>query len=213
MKKQEILNEKMPLVAILRGITTDQSVQYVSKLIELGYYYIEVPLNSPNALDTLRLLYNQFGQQCLIGAGTVTDEHLLQQVLDIGIKFIVTPNMNTNVIKLAKANNCTIFVGVMTPTEAYDAIHCGANLLKIYPAEVFGYNGFKAIKTVIPPEILCFPVGGINADSEQMKKFLAIGASGFGIGSALYSSGLDFNEFAKRAEAFKSCYENAKSQL
>lgn len=211
MVEQNLLQTKLPLIAILRGIKTDEAIQYVSKLIELGYFFIEVPLNSPNALETIRLLHEKFGQRCLIGAGTVTDEMQLKQVLDIGIKLIVTPNVNSKVITLAKQNNCCLFVGVMTPSEAFEAIHYGATLLKIYPSDVIGCHGFKAIKTVLPPSVSCFPVGGINADYKVMEKYLQFGASGFGIGSALYSPGIVLDEFVERASAFKTSYELAKS--
>lgn len=130
------ITEKCPLIAILRGIKTEEAEQYVSKLIELGYYFIEVPLNSPNALDTICLLQQKFGDRCCIGAGTVTDVELLKQVLETGAKLIVTPNVNPEVIKLAKQNGCIIFVGIMTPSEAFLAINSGAKLLKIFPAEI-----------------------------------------------------------------------------
>lgn len=200
---------KLPLIAILRGIKTHEAKQYVSKLIELGYYFIEVPLNSPNALETISLLHQEFKDKACIGAGTVTDEYLLQSVLNTGVKFIVTPNVNTKVIKLALENQCTIFVGVMTPTEAYTAIHCGATLLKIYPAEIIQPNGFKAIKAILPPHIQCFPVGGINAESKFLKDYLKIGAAGFGIGGSLYHQGITFDQFTHNALMFKQCYEKA----
>lgn len=204
----ELLQNKLPLVAILRGINTNEASQYVEILIEQGYHFIEVPLNSPNAIETISLLHQKFHQQCCIGAGTVTDEQALQQVLDTGVRLIVTPNLNLQVIAKAKAADCLIFVGVMTPSEAYSAIHAGAQCLKFYPAEIIGANGFKAIKSILPSHIACFPVGGITADQQQMQQYIQAGAAGFGIGGALYRPGIPLLEFEKKAKAFKASYEN-----
>lgn len=209
MGNSELFQNRLPLIAILRGIKTEEAIQYVRKLIELGYYFIEVPLNSPNALETIRLLQHEFKSQCLIGAGTVTHLDELKKVLETGARLIVTPNVNTDVIRLAKQSDCLIFVGVMTPSEAYTAIHCGAECLKIYPAEIIGSKGLKAINAILPKHIHCFPVGGINPDAEQLKQYLAAGARGFGIGSSLYSAGMSLTELENRAIAFKNSYESA----
>ncbi|OBW91336.1 2-dehydro-3-deoxy-6-phosphogalactonate aldolase [Gallibacterium salpingitidis] len=204
------ITEKCPLIAILRGIKTEEAEQYVSKLIELGYYFIEVPLNSPNALDTIRLLQQKFGDRCCIGAGTVTDVELLKQVLETGAKLIVTPNVNPEVIKLAKENGCIIFVGIMTPSEAFLAINSGAKLLKIFPAEIVGPVGFKAIKSVLPKDVSCFPVGGVKADTAQMQSYISLGAKGFGLGSALYSAGISFDQFTQNATNFQLAWQEVQ---
>lgn len=203
----ENISGKCPLIAILRGIKTEEAEQYVSHLIELGYYFIEVPLNSPNAIGTIRLLQEKFGDRCCIGAGTVTDVELLKQVLATGVKLIVTPNVDPEVIKLAKASGCLIFVGVMTPTEAFLAINSGATKIKIFPAELVGPTGFKAILSVLPKEVSWFPVGGIKADKAQMQSYVSLGAKGFGLGNALYSAGISLEEFINNATKFKQAWD------
>ncbi|KGQ36992.1 2-dehydro-3-deoxy-6-phosphogalactonate aldolase [Gallibacterium genomosp. 1] len=200
------LSDKCPLVAILRGIRMEEAEKYVSHLIELGYYFIEVPLNSPNALKTIKLLQQKFSDQCCIGAGTVTNVSLLNQVLEIGVKLIVTPNVDPEVIKLAKASGCSIFVGIMTPTEAFLAINSGATMLKIFPAELVGTKGFQAMLSVLPKNVSCFPVGGIKADKEQMQSYITLGAKGFGLGNALYRAGMPIDEFIENAKKFKQVW-------
>lgn len=198
--------EHLPLVAILRGIQTAEAVAYVERLVELGYYFIEVPLNSPNALQTISLLHQHFASRCMIGAGTVTNVTALQQVLETGVRLVVTPNMNPEVIELAVQHQCLLFVGVMTPTEAFIAIEKGAKQLKIYPAEVVGVMGLKAMKAVLPKDIQCFPVGGVQPNAKQMQQYLNAGAAGFGIGSALYTTGISIEELTRRAQMFKQAY-------
>ncbi|OOR98836.1 hypothetical protein B0186_08545 [Canicola haemoglobinophilus] len=212
MNMSELIQNKLPLVAILRGIQTEEALRYAQKLIELNYYFIEVPLNSPNALVTIKLLQEKIGHLCCIGAGTVTNLDELKAVLATGVKLIVTPNVNTEVIAFAKSQDCIIFSGVMTPTEAYSAIHAGTTFLKLYPAEIIGIKGLKALKAVLPKDIECFPVGGISADFEQMENYVANGASGFGIGNALYKSGMSFAEFEQNALRFKSVCERISWQ-
>ncbi|MFZ7200833.1 2-dehydro-3-deoxy-6-phosphogalactonate aldolase [Avibacterium avium] len=199
-----------PLVAILRGISTHDAERFVQYLIDVGFYYIEVPLNSPNAFETIELLYKKFDGKCCIGAGTVTNVEQLNKVIELGVRFIVTPNVNPEVIKLANKFDCLIFVGVMTPSEAFLAINSGAKLLKIFPTELLGENGFKALLSVLPKDIECFPVGGIKANKEQMSRYISIGAKGFGLGNSLYSEGMLFDSFKENASRFQEIWQEIR---
>ncbi|KAE9527542.1 2-dehydro-3-deoxy-6-phosphogalactonate aldolase [Testudinibacter aquarius] len=206
----ELVKSHLPLVAILRGIKTEEAIEYVSKLIELGYFFIEVPLNSPNALQTIKILSNKFGSYCCIGAGTVTNLALLIGALNSGAQLIVTPNVNLQVIQEANKNDCVLFTGVMTPSEAFSAIDAGAKILKFFPADVLGFNGFKAIKSILPPDILCFPVGGITADSEKINKYVELGVNGFGLGNSLYYPGIELHDFINGAKEFVDIWNSVK---
>ncbi|EGQ7953847.1 2-dehydro-3-deoxy-6-phosphogalactonate aldolase [Vibrio vulnificus] len=198
-----------PLIAILRGVESNEIVELARKLIEHEFRLIEIPLNSPNALKSIELLVNEFGNEAIIGAGTVTDEEKLDAVLAVGAKLIVTPNMNPQVVRKAVEHQCLVCCGVATPTEAFDAITNGASVLKLFPAEVIKPTGLKAIKSVLPPEVMCLPVGGINPDPALMREYLDVGAEGFGLGSNLYKRGISLAEVESNAIA----YRNAWNQL
>ncbi|MGR3806960.1 2-dehydro-3-deoxy-6-phosphogalactonate aldolase [Pasteurella testudinis] len=208
--KHELIKNHLPLIAILRGIRTEEAVEYVSTLIDLGYFFIEVPLNSPNALETIKILSDKFGSYCCIGAGTVTNSELLNGVLKSGAKLVVTPNVNKQVIKEANKNSCVLFTGIMTPSEAFSAINAGATMLKIFPADILGFNGFKAIKSILPPDTLCFPVGGITADLTKMQKYIELGADGFGLGNSLYYPKIELSDFIRRAKDFIDIWHDVK---
>ncbi len=201
--------KKNPLIAILRGVESNEIIEVAEKLIEHDFRLIEIPLNSPNAFESIRLLVNEFGDEAIIGAGTVTNEEKLDAVLDVGAKLIVTPNMNPQVIRKAVEHQCLVCCGVATPTEAFDAIANGATVLKLFPAEVIKPTGLKAIKSVLPPEVMCLPVGGINPDPVLIREYLDVGAEGFGLGSNLYKRGISLAEVESNAIA----YRNAWNQL
>lgn len=199
----------LPLIAILRGITPNEVVDYATLLYQHGYRYIEIPLNSLNAYESIERAVQALGDEACVGAGTVTNMSELEKVLAVGAELIVSPNCNVNVIKTALQQGCEVFPGVMTPTEAYDAINCGVTQLKFFPAEILGINGVKAITTILPKEVKCFPVGGIQADAGLMTQYLKAGATGFGLGSALYYPGMSLEHFSGNALAFKQAFTAA----
>ncbi|MEL0637473.1 2-dehydro-3-deoxy-6-phosphogalactonate aldolase [Marinomonas sp. TI.3.20] len=204
------LSEHLPLVAIIRGIETKDVVRVTQILIDEGFSMIEVPLNSPDALTSIKLLVDTFGNNYLIGAGTVTTPALAKAVIATGANLVVTPNYNAEVIKLSAAAGCVTFPGVITPTEAFDALEAGATGLKLFPVSVLGLDGFKALKSVLPPEVDCFPVGGINPTVESMKPYTDLGATGFGLGASLYKPGLTDDEIRANAKAFAATYTSLK---
>lgn len=195
-----------PLIAILRGIETAEVLDVAEKLIANDFRFIEVPLNSPNAIESIRLLVEKFSDKAVIGAGTVTDVEKLDEVLATGSKLIVTPNMNPQVIEKAVENKCLICCGVSTPTEAFSAIAHGATVLKFFPAETMKPMGIKAVKSVLPPEIMCIAVGGINPDSKVLSDYIAAGAEGFGLGSNLYKRGISLSDLEQNAIEYRNAW-------
>lgn len=181
-------------------------IAVTEELLDVGFRYIEIPLNSPQALKSISLVVDKFGDQAVVGAGTVTSIEKLLPVIETGAKLIVTPNMNPDVIRKAREHDCVIFSGIQTPTEAFTALECGASALKLFPAELIQPNGLKAIRSVLPPEVICCPTGGIDANPEQMRAYVQAGANGFGLGSGLYKKGLNLSQIRKRAHAYRDSW-------
>jgi len=179
--------EQMPLVAILRGVRPEEVVAVGRSLIEAGISIIEVPLNSPDPYDSISLLAGEFGKKALIGAGTVLTAGQAQRVIAAGGKLVVSPNMNPEVIRTTKSLGGLSAPGCLTPTEAFAALDAGADGIKIFPAEMASPKVIKAMRAVLPADANLIIVGGVNADN--MQDFLAAGANGFGIGSALFKPG------------------------
>ncbi|GLT15302.1 2-dehydro-3-deoxy-6-phosphogalactonate aldolase [Vibrio algivorus] len=204
------LDEHLPLMAIIRGVKPQDAVRVTQILIDEGFTMIEVPLNSPDALVSIASLVEKFGPHYLIGAGTVTTLEKAEAVIETGANLIVTPNYNEEVVKLSTAANCVTFPGVVTPTEAFAALASGATGLKLFPISQVGIDGFKALKSVLPPETLCFPVGGINPTEESMRPLIKIGAQGFGLGSSLYTPDLSDDEIRQRAKKFVAEFKKCK---
>jgi 2-dehydro-3-deoxyphosphogalactonate aldolase len=178
---------RCPLVAILRGVKPDEVEAIGAALIDAGFAMIEVPLNSPDPLTSIARLAHQFGDLALIGAGTVLDPAQVGEVNAAGGRLIVMPHADTEVIRAAKAARLAALPGFATPTEAFAAARAGADGLKLFPAEAAPPAILKAMKVVLPPAVPVLPVGGITP--ERMADYFAVGAAGFGLGSALYKPG------------------------
>lgn len=192
--------QPLPLIAILRGLTPSEAVAVGTAIADAGFRMLEVPLNSPDPLASIRLLREHLGERCLIGAGTVTTPAQVDEVAAAGGRLIVMPHADTTVIASARRAGLICTPGVATPTEAFAALAAGADALKMFPAEQLGPAVVKAWRAVLPPGLALLPVGGITPDN--MGLYAAAGASGFGIGSALYAPGLAAAEVADRACAF-----------
>lgn len=212
MSKQFELENHLPLIAILRGIEPAEVLEAAKVLIDEGFTMIEVPLNSPEALSSIKLLADNYADsdKFLVGAGTVTTLDEAEAVIATGANLVVTPNLNIEVVKASVKANCVCLPGVVTPSEAFSALAAGASGLKLFPASQVGFSGFKALKSVLPTGTLCFPVGGINTQSESMRPWLDLGASGFGLGAALYSSGMSMNQLRKNAADFIEVLNTAR---
>lgn len=190
--------QRAPLIAILRGITADEAESVGAALIEAAFEIIEVPLNSPGPLATIERLAARFRDAALIGAGTVLSASDVDAVGDAGGRLIVMPHADTEVVERAKARNLVCVPGFATPTEAFAAIAAGADALKLFPAEGSSPAVLKSLRAVLPRDVPIIPVGGI--DERSFPAWLAAGASGFGIGSALYKPGVSADVLRARAQ-------------
>jgi 2-dehydro-3-deoxyphosphogalactonate aldolase len=190
---------RLPFVAILRGITPEQAVPVGCALVAEGFGIIEVPLNSPRAMESINLLSRELGDTTLVGAGTVTTPGQVDEVARAGGRLIVMPHGDAAVLGAARAAGLCCMPGVATPTEGFAALANGADALKLFPAEQLGPPVLKAWRAVFPPRTLLLPVGGIRPDN--LGGFLAAGADGFGLGSALYQPGSGAAEVGARARA------------
>jgi 2-dehydro-3-deoxyphosphogalactonate aldolase len=188
-----------PLVAILRGITPDEAVAVGQALVDAGFRLIEVPLNSPEPLRSIAALQQAF-PQAVVGAGTVLRPSEVDEIADAGGRLVVAPNFSPAVVAAARARGLPCLPGVFTATEAFAALEAGATGLKLFPAELAGPAGVKALRAVLPTEALLLPVGGVTPDT--LPAFRAAGSSGFGIGGALYRPGLPAADVGLRARAF-----------
>lgn len=192
--------DALPLVAILRGVTPDEAVGIGEALVAAGFTTIEVPLNSPDPMVSIARLAGRFGGRCLIGAGTVLRVSDVAAVAATGAKLIVMPHADPVIITAAKAHGLVCVPGVATPTEAFAALAAGADGLKAFPAEQIGPEVIKAWRAVLPNATRVMPVGGITP--ARMAVYRAAGATGFGLGSALYKRGMDAAAVGANARAF-----------
>jgi 2-dehydro-3-deoxyphosphogalactonate aldolase len=198
------------LIAILRGIAPQEAVAVCETLARAGISLIEVPLNSPQPIDSIRAAAKALEGKAWVGAGTVLRDEEVDAVAAAGGAFVVSPDCNEAVVARTLARGLRSYPGVFSPTEAFRAIRAGAHGLKFFPAEVLGAKGIKAMKAVLPPEIPLYAVGG--ASPENFEEFLAAGCTGFGIGSYLYKPGATLAEIATRATAVVAAYDRAKKR-
>lgn len=196
------------LIAILRGVTTAEVVDITAALMDAGISSIEVPLNSPNAVDSIAELVKRFGDQALIGAGTVLSVADVENIAGVGGKLIVSPNCNPEVIKATKAHGMFSYPGVMTATECFLALESGADGLKFFPSSLLGAAGLAALKAVLPPSAETYAVGGVGPDN--FAEWINAGASGFGIGTGIYKPGFTVDEVASRAQAIVAAYDQCQ---
>lgn len=195
------------IIAILRGISPDEAVAVCGTLIEAGITKIEVPLNSPEPLVSIASIEHEFANDALIGAGTVLCEQDVNRVGDAGGKLIVSPDCNTDVIARTKAIGLLSYPGVLTPTECFTALRFGADGLKIFPSFVWGADGLRAIRAVLPPEVKTFAVGGVGP--ADFREWISAGATGFGIGAAIFRPGFGVAEIRRRAIDIVAAYDTA----
>jgi 2-dehydro-3-deoxyphosphogalactonate aldolase len=192
--------QQLPLVAILRGVKPEEVEAVADALYAEGFRVIEVPLNSPAALDSIGRLARRMPADTVVGAGTVLSIQAVADCTSAGGRLIVMPHADVAVIREAKTRGLFCVPGAATPTEAFAAANAGADALKLFPAELVTPAVMKAMRAVLPRELRLLPVGGIAPDT--MTPFVKAGAAGFGLGSALYSPGLTAAEVGQRARAF-----------
>ena len=178
---------RCPLIAILRGVTPAEVVEIGEALDAAGIAIVEVPMNSPEPVESIRRLVQKFGTRMLIGAGTVTSVAEVEEIDAFGGRLIVMPHSDVTVIRAAKEHGLIACPGVLTPTDAFAALHAGADAIKLFPAEASSPAILKAMRAVLPPGTQVLPVGGI--DATNMRPWLDAGAAGFGLGSSIYRPG------------------------
>ena len=192
--------DQCPLVGIIRGVTPNEAEAIGQAIFDAGIRIIEVPLNSPDPLASIRTLASALGDQALIGAGTVLEAAQVAQVREAGGRIIVSPDCNPEVIGAAAAAGMVSSPGYFTVSEAFTAIRSGAHALKLFPAEGATPAVIKAQLAVIPRHIPLLVVGGVKPDN--MQPWLEAGASGFGLGGGLYSAGQSAEETHAKARAY-----------
>lgn len=197
---------QLPLIAILRGLQAHEALAMGEALSSTGWFLIEVPLNSPDPLTSIATLASSL-PQALVGAGTVLTPADVRNVHAAGGQLIVSPNFNPAVVREAVRLGLVCLPGIMTATEAFAALEAGATGLKLFPSEMISPSVVRALRAVLPADTRLLPVGGITP--ENMHSYLAAGASGFGIGSALYKSGITANQVQNHAMNFISGYRAA----
>lgn len=194
-----VFNE-MPLIGIFRGVTPTEAESVIGTAIEKGIRIVEVPLNSPEPLKSIEQLEKRFGADVIVGAGTVTTVKEVIAVANAGGQIIVTPYARCAVVKKAKELGLMVISGALTPTEIADMYECGADAVKLFPAELTSPTVIKAFRAVLPSSLPLVPVGGITI--ENMAAYMNAGANGFGLGSALYRAGDSADSVAGKAAIF-----------
>ncbi len=196
-----------PLIAILRGLKPSEAVEIGDALIHAGITQIEVPLNSPEPLESIGRLVDAFGADALIGAGTVLSPADVRGVAEVGGRLIVSPNLDADVVAETKRLGLLSFPGVLTPSECFAALKAGADGLKVFPANLMGVSGLKAVRAVLPVGTRVYMVGGVGASN--FKDWLAASADGFGLGTSLFTPGLSAAEVGARAAQMVTAYDDA----
>jgi 2-dehydro-3-deoxyphosphogalactonate aldolase len=196
-----------PLVAILRGVTPDEADSIAAVIVEAGFGAIEVPLNSPDPLASVEIIARLFGDSVTVGAGTVLEPHEVDEVAEAGGKLVVAPNADRAVIERAAHRGLAALPGVATVTEAFAALKAGASGLKLFPGEAIPPEVVRAWRSVLPKETQLYPVGGVTL--ERIAPYRRAGASGFGIGSALYKPGAGVEAVAHAARVFVEAWREA----
>ena len=202
---------KRSLVAILRGVRPDEVEAIVETLIDSGFELIEVPLNSPDPFVSIERLSKRFGKDCWIGAGTVLTASDCARVADIGGRLMVSPNVDADVLAVARIRQMVTMPGVFSPTEAFLALRCGASALKFFPASVLGPSGIAAQLAVLPKETMVGAVGGVS--DKNLAAYIAAGVRAFGLGSSLYRPGMTAAAVRDTAQASVRAYDHALAEL
>ncbi|MEO5770443.1 MAG: 2-dehydro-3-deoxy-6-phosphogalactonate aldolase [Burkholderiaceae bacterium] len=204
-RTQALFGDAAPLVAILRGVDPTTVIAVADALLQAGIRAIEVPLNSPAPFDSIAALVAHAGRCVAVGAGTVRDVASLDRLAATGASLCLMPHVDVRLIAHAKALGLTVIPGVMTPTEAFAALDSGADALKLFPMELIGAAGVRALKAVLPAQVPLIGVGGIDAGG--IPALRAAGCDGFGLGGWLYKPGASPADVRSRAEAALSAWK------
>jgi len=198
---------RTPLVAILRGLVPAEAQAVGEALVQSGFRTLEVPLNRPGALECIATLARTLPADAIVGGGTMLTVADVEAVHAAGGRLMVSPNCDVAVIRRAAELGMLCAPGVATPTEAFAALQAGAHALKLFPAEMVGHGGIKALKSVLPAGTDLWPVGGITPES--MGPWKKAGATGFGIGSQLFAPGTSAADVLVRGRAYVQAWQQA----
>jgi 2-dehydro-3-deoxyphosphogalactonate aldolase len=196
MKLAEALAE-CPVVAIVRGVRPEEALGHVEALFAAGVRGVEVPLNSPDPLASIRRIFERYGDRMAVGAGTVLSPDRVEAVAEAGGRIIVSPNTDLAVIRRAVELELDPAPGFATATEAFSAYAAGARHLKLFPAVTYGPAHLKQLKAVLPADAIIWAVGGVGPDS--MAEWWTAGARAFGLGGELYRAGQSVEDTAAKA--------------
>ena len=196
------------IIAILRGVKPEEVLQIAACVVDSGITQIEVPMNSPDVFDSIQLIHDELAEHISVGAGTVTSIDQVKTLENIGIDFIVSPNFDPKVVEATKNAGMLSYPGVITPTECFSALNCGADGLKFFPASLLGEANLIALKAVLPDKIPLYMVGGVGP--ENFSSWFNAGATGFGIGSGIYKAGDTSQSVAMKAKQIVQSYDEAK---
>lgn len=210
MNKVKWPNMKRGLVAILRGITPDDAAAISDVLIEEGFEALEVPLNSPDPIASIRIMVERHGQHALIGGGTILSVEHVEQVAAVGGRLMVSPNMRPAVIRHAAQLGMVTMPGVVTPSEAFDALDAGASGLKFFPASLLGPAGISALMAVLPKGTVLGAVGGVGP--ENIAEYADAGVTAFGMGGSVYKPGDSARTVQGKARALIRAYDSAMAR-
>jgi 2-dehydro-3-deoxyphosphogalactonate aldolase len=205
------VSHNIGIIAILRGITPVESVTALHSLVDAGITTIEVPLNSPDPLESIARMKDAAPEYVTVGAGTVTTVQSVKDAHAVGANIIVAPNTDSDVIQAARQLDMQVFPGVATPSEAFTALHAGATGIKLFPCDSIGTAGLKAWKSVLPRDTVTIPVGGVSATN--LHNWVDAGAAGAGIGGSLYRAGDDVGAALKtKAQELSTAWTAATAQ-
>jgi 2-dehydro-3-deoxyphosphogalactonate aldolase len=196
--------DRLPLVAILRGLKPEEALDIGHAIVNAGFHILEVPLNSPDPLRSIQILAEAF-PNALVGAGTVTTAQQVRDIKAVGGQLIISPHLDDNVVCETVNLGLISLPGVATPSEAFQAIALGAHGLKLFPAEMISPAVVKSMRAVLPSHVRLIPVGGIG--THNMADYRKSGASGFGIGSALFAPGKTVQAVGESAAAFVQTWQ------
>jgi 2-dehydro-3-deoxyphosphogalactonate aldolase len=195
----------MALIAILRGLEPGDASWVGEVLYDAGLRAVEVPLGSPQPLESITRLRQCLPDDSLVGAGTVLSAEQVAAVHGAGGGLIVSPNTDAEVIRATLGLGLTSCPGAATPTEALCAVAAGARALKVFPAQQVTPAGLRAWTDVLPKDVELLPVGGVAPAA--FASWAAAGATGFGLGAFLFSPGTSAAELRERARAAVSAWD------
>lgn len=213
MNKIDTLNRisTLGLVAVIRGPSADLTVKMVDALIAGGVCGIEITYSTPNAEDVVRTLNQRFGDQIVLGMGTLTHPEQAQSAKDAGAKFLVSPICEPELARAMVATGLAVMVGALTPTEVAQAFRLGSDVVKIFPGSLVGPGYIKALKGPFP-NIPMMPTGGVSA--ENVGEWFAAGVVAVGAGSELcppqWAKEGRFADITQRANQFHLAVQNAR---